>query len=87
MMILIIGSLFFFACSKETPDEKLQVKADKLERSIDQTVNRADEAICGSLTGDSKLECLAKKAKHRAVEGKEIFVDKTKEIKNKLDNE
>lgn len=50
-------------------------------------MNRTAEALCGKLTGDSKVECLAKKAKNRVHEGTEVVKDKAVEVKNSVDTD
>jgi len=86
--LMLMATVFCFlsvGCSRETPIEKAQVKVSSAERSIDRTSHRVDEAICGTLTGDNKAQCLAKKIKNRVIEGKDTVVDKASEIKDKAD--
>jgi hypothetical protein len=72
-MFLLIG------CDKQSTDETKLHKAEKL-------INRVEEVACGTLTGDSKVECLAKKMKNRVEETKDKIIDKSTEIKNKIDS-
>jgi len=74
-------------CSGESPVEKARVKTNSAERSIDKMLHHANEAACGTLTGDNKVQCLAKKMKNRSIETKDRVVDKASEIKNKADSD
>lgn len=82
--LFFISSLLLIGCSPDGSVGELQVQADKAQRSVKKAVNRAKEAACGKLTEDNKLECLAEKIKHRAVETKDIVLDKSKEVKDKV---
>ncbi len=84
--ILFITMTLCLGCSKETPSEKMKVQTDNIKRSLQKAVNRTDEEACGTLTGDSKIECLSKKAKNRAIETKDVIIDKSNELKNKIDD-
>lgn len=83
----IVSSLAFIKLSwaEETQMEKAKVEMNSMGRSTKKAYNRAKEGLCGKLTGDSKVECLAKKAKHRVEEGTETVKDKASEIKNQVD--
>lgn len=71
--------------AKETLTEKGQAVANTAARKVKKGVNKTQEALCGTLTGDNKVECFAKKAKNRIVEGKSAVVDKANEVKNNID--
>lgn len=85
---LLVGTMALTSMSfaEETVGEKAQVKMKSAKRATKKGVNRAAEAVCGKLTGDSKVECLAKQAKHRVEEGAEAVKDKGSEVKNKVDD-
>jgi hypothetical protein len=88
MMICILGvsaAISSTAFSEETLSEKAGVTADGAKRGVKKGYNRTKEAVCGQLTGDSKMECLAKKSKNRMDEGADVVKDKGSEIKNKVD--
>jgi hypothetical protein len=85
-IILTIGFLLG-GCSKQTPEEKMKVEIDTIERSAEEAENRLEEAECGTLTGDSKLKCLAKKVKNSAEETKDEIIDKSSELKDKVDDD
>ena len=91
-MKLIIFSICFFSLlnvshSVETVGEKTTVQINQVNRSAKKAVNRTKEALCGKLTGDNKIQCLAKKAKNNLEEGTDVLKDKGSEIKNKLDTD
>ncbi len=71
--------------AEETQTEKAKVEINTVGRKATKTFNRTKEAVCGTLTGDNKVECLAKKAKNRVEEGSDAVKDKASEIKNKVD--
>jgi hypothetical protein len=71
----------------ETVPEKAEVVAKTATRSVNKGIHRTSEAVCGTLTGDNKLQCLAKKIKNRAQEGKDATVDKASEVKNVVDKD
>ena len=77
---------FSFAQASESLAEKAEATAKTVVREIKKGANRAEEAACGKLTGDSKAACLAKKAKNRVVETKDATVDKVDEVKNAVDS-
>lgn len=85
--ISFISVLCFLNLSKaeETQMEKAKVEMNSVGRKAKKTLNRTKEAVCGTLTGDNKVECLAKKAKNRVEEGSEAVKDKASEIQNKVD--
>lgn len=89
MKLLLVGVVMFAmlgsAFAEETLKEKGEAAANTAVRVVNKGVNRTQEALCGALTGDSKLQCLAKKTKNRIVENKDAVVDKVKEEKNKID--
>lgn len=91
-MKLLIAAIALFGFlgtgyAEETPAEKTQVEVNAIKRSAKKGVHRASEAVCGKLTGDSKVKCLAKKAKHRLKEGKDVVKDKASEVKDAVDSE
>jgi uncharacterized protein YpmB len=87
MIILIcLISLPISSFAEETMAEKAQVNANAVKRAAKKSVHRAEEALCGNLTGESKAECLANKAKHRAQEGVDVTKDKASEVKNAVDS-
>lgn len=81
-ILVFMGSL---AQAEETLLEKADATAKSVAREIKKGANRAKEAACGKLTGDSQAACLAKKAKNRASETVEAVSDKATEIKNSAD--
>ncbi len=85
ILCLSLGSTLSYA--SETVSEKTEVKANLAERTLSKGYNRLKEAVCGVLTSDNKLECLAKKAQHRIEEGVETVKDSASEVKNDLDSE
>ncbi len=84
-ILLCLGIFFNFAYSEQTVSEKNTVEMKALKRKSKKMVNRIKESVCGELTGDSKLECLAKKTGNRVGEVADTVKDKTSEIKNKVD--
>jgi hypothetical protein len=50
-------------------------------------LNRTKDALCGKLTGDSKVECMAKEAGNRIEETSDKVKDKATEMKNEVDSE
>ena len=79
-LILVAFSILAVGCTKETTSGKAQVELNSAERAVKKTGHRVDEAACGILTGDNKVQCLAKKVKNRAVESKDVIIDKASEI-------
>lgn len=73
--------------AEETLTEKAAVTTKTAKRGVKKAINRTSEAICGKLTGDSKIECLAKEAKNQMTESKDVVVDKASEIKNSVDSD
>lgn len=82
----VIG-IGFTAHAEETVGEKAAVVGKDVKRAVKKGANRVEEGLCGKLTGDSKISCLAKEMKNRAVETKDSVVDKASEIKNNVDSE
>lgn len=74
------------AFCEESVLEKAEAAANKVVRTTKKGINRTAEALCGKLTGDNKLECLAKKAKNRVEETSDAVVDKASEAKNAIDS-
>lgn len=86
--VFIFLTLVFTATlahAEETLIEKAEATAKSVAREIKKGANRAEEAACGKLTGDSKAACLAKKAKNRITETAEAASDKAVEIKKSAD--
>lgn len=88
LFVLLITTLSFFslAQAEESLAEKAEATAKSVVREIKKGANRAEEAACGKLTGDSKAACLAKKAKNRVKETTATVVDKADEVKNSVDS-
>jgi hypothetical protein len=89
MKLLIVVALVFgwlaVSNADETMTEKAQATSKTATRAAKKGLHRAEEAICGKLTGDSKLQCLAKEAKNNLKEGADVVADKATEVKNKID--
>lgn len=73
--------------AEETVGEKAAVVGKDAKRAVKKGAHRVEESLCGKLTGDSKLECLAKEAKNHVVEAKDAVVDKASEVKNAVDTD
>ncbi len=73
--------------AEETIAEKATVTAKDAKRAVKKGYNNAKEAMCGKLTGDSKVECLAKEAKNHVTEGADAVKDKASEVKNAVDSD
>jgi len=91
-MKLAIASLLVFGFlsvgqAEESLGEKAEATSNSAKRGIKKGYNRTKEAACGTLTGDNKVQCLAKKAKNRTEEGVDATKDKASEIKNSVDSE
>ncbi len=91
-MKLLISTMVFFgflciAHAEETLTEKTQVTGKSIKRTAKKGLHRTKEALCGKLTGDTKVECLAKQAQNRMEEGQDVVQDKAVEIKNNIDSE
>lgn len=89
-MILASFGLIVFAQisqAEESIAEKAAVTGNATKRAIKKGVNKVEEELCGKLTGDSKASCLAKAAKNRATETKDVVVDKASEVKNAVDTD
>lgn len=87
LFLSLIAAMSFisFAHAEETLTEKAAVTGKTVVREVKKGANRAAEVACGTLTGDNKVQCLAKKAKNRVVETKDAVVDKADEVKNAVD--
>lgn len=92
-MILALGVLALVSIgagqvsqAEETLAEKAQVTGKSVKRSAKKGVNRTKEAMCGKLTGDSKVECMAKEAGNRIEETTDAVKDKASEVKNEVDS-
>ncbi len=91
-MKLFIASLILFgglglSHAEESMTGKVQDTTNSVTRSAKKGMHRTAEAICGKLTGDNKVQCLAKEAKNRVEESKDAVADKVTEVKNKMDSE
>lgn len=86
LSLIAFVSFISFAQAAETLAEKAEATGKSVVREVKKGVNRAGEAACGTLTGDSKATCLAKKAKNRVVETKDVVVDKVDETKKAIDS-
>lgn len=73
--------------AEETITEKTQATTNTAKRKMTKVLHRTSEAICGKLTGDSKIQCLAKEAKNHMSESKTLVQDKASELKNSVDSE
>jgi hypothetical protein len=78
--LVMVGAVTM-AHAAETMGEKTEATANDAGRAMKKGAHRTEEALC--MQGDAK--CLAKKAKHRAEEGKDYTKDKAKEWKNDVD--
>jgi hypothetical protein len=91
MKALIVGLMIFgflgLSQAEETMGEKAKATTNSGKRAVKKGMNRTKEAFCGKLTGDSKVECLAKQAKNRVTEGADTVKDKAVEIKNEVDTD
>ena len=87
IVTLALFSFLNFSQAEETMGEKATATTNSAKRGVKKGVNRTAEAFCGKMTGDNKAECLAKRAKNRMDEGKEMIQDKAGEIKNNIDSE
>lgn len=85
LSLIVFVSFISFAQAEETLAEKAQAVTKNVAREIKKGANRAEEAACGKLTGDSQAACLAKKAKNRLSETADSVTDKASEIKNSAD--
>lgn len=83
-MLAILGFVRMSSAA-ESISEKAEVTAKTVRRAAKRGSHRTAEAICGKLTGDNKVQCLAKEAKNRLEDGKDVLVDKTSEVKNSVD--
>lgn len=87
VVCLAILCFFGIAQAEETMGEKTQSTTNSAKRTFNKGINRTKEAFCGKLTGDSKVECLAKEAKNKVSEGADAVKDKAVEIKNNVDTD
>lgn len=84
--LAILGFLQF-AAAEETLTEKAQVTTKTAKRKMTKAMHRTGEALCGKLTGDSKMECMAKEAKNHMSETATAVQDKASELKNSVDSD
>ena len=89
ILITLFAILGFVNMSSaaESISEKAEVTAKTVKRSAQKGIHRTAEAICGKLTGDNKVQCLAKETKNRLEDGKDVIVDKASEVKNAIDTD
>jgi hypothetical protein len=89
LLILTIALFGFLGVSsaEETMTEKTEVAAKTIKRNAKKGLHRTKEAFCGKLTGENKVQCLAKEAKNRLEEGKDVIKDKASEVKNDIDSD
>lgn len=87
LAIFLVLGLTPTSFAEETLSEKAKATAKSAKRGVKKGYNRAEEAMCGKLTGDSKAECLAKEAQNRAEEGVDVIKDKASEVKESLDSD
>lgn len=87
LLLSLISLVSFVATAQaeETLIEKAEAVTKSVVREVKKGANRAEEAACGKLTGDSKATCLAKKAKNRVSETADAITDKASEIKKSAD--
>lgn len=79
--LLLIAAVASPSFATETVSEKAAVKGRAVKREMKKGAHRVNEAFCTE--GDAK--CAMKKAGHRVQEESEEMVDKTKELKDKMD--
>lgn len=84
--VALLG-VFGISRGEETMTEKAQVTGNSVKRTAKKGLHRTKEAFCGKLTGDSKVECLAKEAKNHMEEGSDVVKDKATELKDKVDTD
>lgn len=77
-LMVIVSTQYAFA--EETAGEKISTKAHDVKRSIKKGAHRTTEALC--MKGD--FDCGVDKVKNRTLEAKDSTVDKTREIKKKM---
>ena len=77
----------FTVHAEETVSEKATVAGKDAKRAVVKGSNRVEEELCGKLTVDSKMTCLAKKSKNRVNETIDSGVDKSSELKNSVDSD
>lgn len=87
VLILVLAMFGFLsmAQAEQTAGEEVKATAKTMKRKAKKGMHRAQESMCGKMTGDSKVECLAKEAKHRGEEVIDATKDKASEIKDKVD--
>lgn len=69
------------AFAEQTKGEKFEDGTADAKRELKKSGHRVEEFFCKE--GD--LECAAKKGKNRVLEAKDATIDKTKEVKNRVD--
>jgi hypothetical protein len=83
MKSILIAALAFgfigFAHAEDSTSDKAETTGNDVKRDVKKKWHHTEEAVCQE--GDAK--CLAKKAKHRATEGKDYVKDKTNEAVDK----
>ncbi|MES2801419.1 MAG: hypothetical protein V4654_02910 [Bdellovibrionota bacterium] len=84
---LVILGYLQVSSAEETLTEKAKATTNTAKRKVTKAVNRTGEALCGKLTGDSKIQCMAKEAKNHASEAGAAIQDKASELKNSVDSD
>ena len=83
---IITAALSLFAVSavaEETTMEKVETGTNKAADSVKSTYRDAKDKVCETING--KVECVAKKVKHKAQNAADAVETKAKEIKKKVD--
>lgn len=71
------------AQAEETAAEQTQATGNKITDKIKKDTRKASDEVCEMMNG--KMECIAKKVKHKAQNAADTVETKTKEEKNKID--
>jgi hypothetical protein len=71
------------AMAEETTMEKVETGANKAADSVKSTYRDAKDKVCETVNG--KLECVAKKVKHKTQNAADAVETKAKELKKKVD--
>lgn len=88
MKVLTIAILFFlnltFMYAVETSGEKFQAKAKRANRGVKKVIHKSREMFC--VPDDIGYdECLLQEKENRLKEAEDKYVDRTQELKNKID--
>jgi Na+-translocating ferredoxin:NAD+ oxidoreductase RnfG subunit len=81
LFALVLGGISSMA--EETTREKIKDAGNDLKHSVKKGVNKVKDETCEMTNG--KIECVAKKIKHKASNAVDESGNKAKEIKNKID--